>query len=111
MFSNTVKFRDSRFLRVSFPRLISSLPLSAFQKPDSPMFKICSLPRLLLATVTLAFCSLAGAQAPKAVDASAATPKTGNARFFELHESFLKRGKSGPIGVLFLGDSITEGWT
>ncbi|HEX2861202.1 MAG TPA: GDSL-type esterase/lipase family protein, partial [Lacunisphaera sp.] len=44
------------------------------------------------------------------VDASAAIPKTGNARFFELHEKFLARGKSGPIGVLFLGDSITEGW-
>lgn len=43
-------------------------------------------------------------------DASVGAPKTGNARFFELHESFLARGKSGPIGVLFLGDSITEGW-
>lgn len=47
---------------------------------------------------------------PPLPDASAAIPKTGNARFFELHESFLARGKSGPIGVLFLGDSITEGW-
>jgi lysophospholipase L1-like esterase len=44
-------------------------------------------------------------------DASAATPKTESKRFFELHDSFLKRGKAGPIGVLFLGDSITEGWT
>ena len=43
-------------------------------------------------------------------DPSAAIPKTGNARFFELHEKFLARGKAGPIGVLFLGDSITEGW-
>lgn len=47
---------------------------------------------------------------PAVVDASAAIPKTGNARFFELHEKFLARTKSGPIGVLFLGDSITEGW-
>jgi lysophospholipase L1-like esterase len=45
------------------------------------------------------------------VDASAAIPKTGSTRFFQLHDSFLARGKSGPIGVLFLGDSITEGWT
>ncbi len=44
-------------------------------------------------------------------DASVAAPKKGSARFFELHESFLKRAKAGPIGVLFLGDSITEGWT
>lgn len=43
-------------------------------------------------------------------DPSVAAPKQGNARFFELHESFLKRGKEGPVGVLFLGDSITEGW-
>lgn len=51
------------------------------------------------------------ASAPAApVDASAAIPKTGNARFFELHEKFLARTKAGSIGVLFLGDSITEGW-
>ena len=50
------------------------------------------------------------AAAPVPVDASAAIPKTGNARFFELHEKFLARAKAGPIGVLFLGDSITEGW-
>ncbi len=66
-------------------------------------------------------CALTFAQAPAAaptpavaapapVDASAPIPKAGNARFFELHESFLARGQSGPIGVLFLGDSITEGW-
>lgn len=50
----------------------------------------------------------AATQAP--VDASAPIPKAGNKRFFELHESFLARGKAGPIGVLFLGDSITEYW-
>lgn len=27
-----------------------------------------------------------------------------------MHESFLARGRQGPIGVLFFGDSITEGW-
>lgn len=56
----------------------------------------------------------AAAVAPAApttpVDASAAIPKTGSAPFFKLHDEFLARGKSGPIGVLFLGDSITEGW-
>jgi beta-glucosidase len=62
--------------------------------------------------------SLAAAQMPAPapapmtppVDASAPIPKAGNKRFFELHEQFLARGKAGPIGVLFLGDSITEGW-
>ena len=52
----------------------------------------------------------APAAAPQKVDASAPIPKTGNARFFELHEKFLVRAKAGPVGVLFLGDSITEGW-
>ena len=27
-----------------------------------------------------------------------------------LHEGFLKRGKDGPVDLLFLGDSITQGW-
>jgi len=69
---------------------------------------------LPLALALAAWLPLAVAQTPapasQRVDASAAIPKTGNARFFELHEKFLARAKSGPIGVLFLGDSITEGW-
>src|SRR4051812_47151715 len=28
-------------------------------------------------------------------------------KFQKMHASFLERGKQGPIGVLFLGDSIT----
>ncbi|MGD0388047.1 MAG: platelet-activating factor acetylhydrolase IB subunit [Tepidisphaeraceae bacterium] len=34
-----------------------------------------------------------------------------DAHFKKLHESFLLRRSQGPIGVLFLGDSITEGWS
>lgn len=45
-------------------------------------------------------------------DASAAIEKKdADGRFRKMHESFLARGKAGPIGVLFLGDSITAGWT
>lgn len=38
--------------------------------------------------------------------------KEGNIQpaFQQRHEAFLKRGKEGKIGVLFLGDSITAGW-
>ncbi len=48
--------------------------------------------------------------------ADAAAPKRGddgamNADFLASHESFLRRGKAGPIGVLFLGDSITHRWS
>jgi beta-glucosidase len=34
-----------------------------------------------------------------------------NPTFIKMHESFLARGKAGPIGLLFLGDSITQGWS
>src|SRR5580658_7367468 len=77
--------------------------------------------KLLLPLALAAWLPLAVAQPPAPapavsahaslkVDASAAIPKTGDARFFELHEKFLARAKAGAMGVLFLGDSITEGW-
>ena len=34
-----------------------------------------------------------------------------NRRFLQMHDKILARGKAGPIGVLFLGDSITEFWS
>jgi lysophospholipase L1-like esterase len=46
---------------------------------------------------------------PAKVDASAAIVKPGPG-FQQRHESFLARGKAGPIGLLFIGDSITDGW-
>lgn len=33
------------------------------------------------------------------------------ARWNELHDACLKRAQEGPIDVLFLGDSITQGWS
>ena len=72
---------------------------------------------LLAATLAVSF-AIATAQTPtpeaKApkVDASAAIEKKDtDGRFRKMHDSFLERGKSGPIGVLFIGDSITQGWT
>lgn len=44
------------------------------------------------------------------VDASSARPKQDDGRFLRMHESFLARAASGPVGLLFLGDSITEHW-
>lgn len=50
----------------------------------------------------------ASSPAPERADEPmTSTPKP---RFLELHQSFLQRAKAGPIGVLFLGDSITERW-
>jgi hypothetical protein len=62
---------------------------------------------VLIATVRAAAPAAPG---PKP-DASAAIEKTDpSGRFRKMHDSFLARGKQGPIGVLFIGDSITQGW-
>lgn len=55
---------------------------------------------------------LAAKSVPGSHDPSDPAPKTGRSggRFMKMHEQFLKRGKEGPIGLLFLGDSITERW-
>lgn len=51
-----------------------------------------------------------------AQDSLTAAPRTKEyswmsvARWNEMHAGFLKRAKEGPIDVLFLGDSITQGW-
>lgn len=37
-------------------------------------------------------------------------PWMSTADWQSLHEGFLKRGKAGPVDLLFLGDSITQGW-
>jgi lysophospholipase L1-like esterase len=82
--------------------------------------------KLLTSLVLLALLSFAAAQTPapataapavppKKVDASAPIVKADaagvpNAGFIKAHESFLARGKSGPIDLLFIGDSITAGW-
>lgn len=75
-----------------------------------------SFTRLLAAALlagAVTFASAQPAAAPQAtkVDASAAIEKKdADGRFRKMHESFLARAKQGPIGVLFLGDSITQGW-
>ena len=58
--------------------------------------------RLLSFILLVGFTPLSYAQDP-----SVGATKHGNARFFELHAPFLKRAASGPVGVVFLGDSIS----
>jgi lysophospholipase L1-like esterase len=45
-------------------------------------------------------------------DPTVAAVKTGasGSRFLQMHQKFLDRAKQGNIDLLFLGDSITEGW-
>ena len=49
---------------------------------------------------------------PADVPAVKIDAKTGkpNERFMQMHEEFLARAKQGDVGLLFLGDSITQGW-
>jgi hypothetical protein len=70
---------------------------------------------ILAALLPLAFAQTPTAAPAKKIDASAPIAKADasgviNANFQKSHESFLARGKAGPIDVLFLGDSITAGW-
>jgi lysophospholipase L1-like esterase len=66
----------------------------------------------LLFTAVLACAAQPSAAPAVKPDASAAIEKKdADGRFRKMHESFLARGKEGPIGVLMLGDSITAGWT
>ena len=76
---------------------------------------------LLAASILIAISGSMLAQEPAAAPATPAPAKKApakpyeaslkdGARFMDLHTKYLERGKGGPIGVLFLGDSITEGW-
>jgi lysophospholipase L1-like esterase len=47
----------------------------------------------------------AGAQTPETV---VPVPRTGS--WMEVHKGFLERAKKGKVDLLFLGDSITQGW-
>lgn len=67
-------------------------------------------PTLLAAATPPAAPAMPAAPAPH-VDASAGMPKKDTGGFLKRHEGFLARGKSGPVGLLFIGDSITDGWT
>jgi len=84
------------------------------------MKKICpALSSLLFAALLPLSFAQTPAAAPAApaakVDASAPIIKADakgvpNAGFVKSHESFLARGKDKPVGLLFIGDSITAGW-
>ncbi|MSU51762.1 MAG: GDSL family lipase [Opitutus sp.] len=75
-----------------------------------------TFPRLVSLFALSAILVVAHAQPPAATppapkpDASAAIPKKDTGGFLKRHEGFLARGKEGPVGLLFIGDSITDGW-
>lgn len=64
----------------------------------------------LLLTLLLAASPFQAGAAGAKISASEAVEKQDDGKFLAKHEAILARGKSGPIGLLFLGDSITERW-
>ena len=72
------------------------LPFASAQTPAAPA--ATPIPATAVAT-------------PKADASAAIEKKDTNGAFRKAHDSFLARGKAGPVGLLFLGDSITAGWT
>jgi lysophospholipase L1-like esterase len=63
----------------------------------------------ICAMVWLSSCALAPQASERSVP-TLGTPKLDNGLFQRRHEAFLQRGRDGLVGLLFLGDSITEGW-
>jgi lysophospholipase L1-like esterase len=77
---------------------------------------LASLPQVPAQTPAPAFPPLSAEAAAANVallaseDPTAAIPKRDTGAFLRRHEGFVKRAKEGPVGLLFLGDSITDGW-
>ena len=87
-----------RRLWIAIP-VVTGLGLAGWAQPAPP------------AAAPVAQAAPSAVAAPGApVDASAPIAKKNNPRFQQLHEAFLRRGREAPMGLLFLGDSITEGW-
>jgi lysophospholipase L1-like esterase len=54
--------------------------------------------------------AVAGAQEAKPKGNAATEPVPREGAWMQLHEKFLERARQGKIDLLFLGDSITQGW-
>lgn len=82
----------------------------------TPILALLALAGTLCVAQTGTPASAADAAAPAAAaktppaDPTVGAPKRDTGAFLKKHEAILQRGKAGPIGVLFLGDSITENW-
>lgn len=67
-----------------------------------------SILRLILVLFIIGAVALpAGEPKPPRTPESSTTPANRNPK---RHEGFMKRIQEGPVGLLFLGDSITDGW-
>ena len=64
----------------------------------------------LIAALSITVIAVGWSLPAVADDPSIGATKHGNPAFFEKHAAFLKRANEGPVGVVFIGDSITQGW-
>lgn len=98
---------------VAFASSLAACSVVSVGTGSAPKAKLLPLALLVLGSVLAAPLhaqAIAAPPTPAIVDASAPIARTDKPAFYTLHDEFLARGKSGPIGVLFLGDSITERW-
>lgn len=65
-------------------------------------------PVVALAALIMAAGTLVCAQAPK--PEAATTPEPRDGAWMDLHKTYVDRAKKGDVDLLFLGDSITQGW-
>ena len=95
--------------RVSLaPPCFDSDPPTSRQVPTMPKTQTRSW-RILLSGLSLS-CLLATGPATRAQAPDSVTPAPRDGSWLKLHEQFLTRAKQGHIDLLFLGDSITQGW-
>ena len=64
----------------------------------------------LIAALSITVIAVGWSLPAVADDPSIGATKHGNPAFFEKHAAFLKRANEGPVGLVFIGDSITQGW-
>jgi lysophospholipase L1-like esterase len=63
----------------------------------------------MLALAASVLSSIAADDAKPAVN-SAIVPAPGDTNWVKRHEGFVQRAKQGDVNILFMGDSITDGW-
>jgi len=63
-----------------------------------------------LIVLSAQWCFAAAATRPARVVESATEPKPRDEKWVARHEGFVKIAKEGSVDLLFLGDSITDGW-
>ena len=107
----TVRRRLSRFAMIGVLGALASGAVPAFAQPASAPAAPASAPASQPATKPVpADGKRIAAEDPAQPNPKWLTDGYIEGRFMSKHLSFLERAKESPVDLLFLGDSITEGW-